>query len=96
MREPDITKNILVLSRNNPTEAMRVAAGLTIFGHVIELVFMNKKLTEAEANSEQGELLELCDIVPTTTVPALQECFELLDTQALARQIMHADLVINL
>jgi len=94
MTEPD--KNILVLARNNPTEAMRVAAGLTIFGHKIELVFMNRVLTEAEAEGEQGELLELCEIEPRTTVRAMKEYFDLLDTEALAEQIVNADLVINL
>jgi len=90
------TKSILVLARNCPTEAMRVAAGLTIFGHEIDLVFMNRKLTEEEAQSEQGELLELCEIVPQTTVSAMQEHFKLLDSDALAEQLMNADLVINL
>jgi len=94
--DADLTKNILVLSRNNPTEAMRVAAGLTIFGHVIELVFMHRKLTESEAESEQGELLELCDIVPKTTVSSMQQFFQLIDSEGLARQVANADLVINL
>jgi len=90
------TKSILVLARNSPTEAMRVAAGLTIFGHEIDLVFMNRELTEAEAQSEQGELLELCEIEPQTTVDAMKEHFTLLDTNSLAEQIVKADLVINL
>jgi len=90
------TKEILVLARNNPTEAMRVAAGLTIFGHQINLVFMNRELTEKEAESEQGELLELCEIVPQTTVSAMQDHFKLLDQKALADQILNADAVINL
>ncbi len=96
MTEPDNTKNILVLARNNPTEAMRVAAGLTIFGHVIALVFMSRILTEAEADSEQSELLELCEIVPKTTVSAMDEYFEYLDANALAEALGNADLVINL
>lgn len=96
MTEPDSTKNVLVLARNNPTEAMRVAAGLTIFGHVIELVFMSRTLTEAEADSEQSELLELCEIVPKTTVSAMDEYFEHLDANGLAEALISADLVINL
>ena len=31
-------RNLLVLGRRNHTEAMRVAAGLTIFGHKVRLV----------------------------------------------------------
>lgn len=89
-------KNILVLARNEPLEAMRVAAGLTIFGHDIGLVFMNRELTEAQAESEQGELLELCEIVPQTTVVSMRQHFKLLDPPALAAQIVKADMVINL
>ena len=86
----------MVLARNEPTEAMRVAAGLTIFGHDIELVFLQRELTEDEANSEQAELLELCEIVPQTTVAGMQEYFNLLDTDALASLINRTDMVINL
>lgn len=89
-------KRILVLARNEPIEAMRVAAGLTIFGHKIELVFMHRELTEAEAESEQGELLELCEIVPQTTVAAMQKYFTLLDAKALASLMQNTDMVINL
>lgn len=99
MTDPDTAnknKNVLVLARNNPLEAMRVAAGLTIIGHEIELVFMHRELTEGEANSEQGELLELCDIVPQTTVSEMQQHFNLLDPSALAGLIKNSDMVINL
>jgi len=89
-------KRIVVLARNEPTEAMRVAAGLTIFGHQVELIFMQRMLTEEEADSEQSELLELCDIVPLTTVSEMQEYFELLDTAALAARFENVDTVINL
>ncbi|MBX2882713.1 MAG: hypothetical protein KTR32_22375 [Granulosicoccus sp.] len=89
-------RHLLVLARNNPLEAMRVAAGLTIFGHHVELVLMNRELTEEESESEQGELLELCEIQPLTTVPGMQQYFEFLDSQALAKRLLNADGVINL
>lgn len=89
-------KQLLVLARNEPVEAMRVAAGLTIVGHSVELVFMNRVLTSEEADSEHGELLELCEIEPKTTVEAMQQYFPLLNKQALATQITRADIVINL
>ena len=89
-------KQVLVLARNEPVEAMRVAAGLTIVGHDVKLIFMSRMLTEEEAASEHGELLELCDIEPMTTVEAMQEHFGLLDHKALANQLTSADVVVNL
>ena len=89
-------KNVVVLARNELTEAMRVAAGLTIVGHRISLVFMHRELTIEEANSEQGELLELCEIVPQTTVANMQEHFTLLKPETLATMITDAEIVISL
>jgi hypothetical protein len=96
MNDQNNNKHLLVLARNEPVEAMRVAAGLTIVGHSVGLVFMNRALTHEEAQSEHGELLELCDIEPVTTVPEMQEHFALLSPQALAEKITEADVVLNL
>ena len=89
-------KKVLVLARNNMLEAMRVAAGLTIVDHEVTLVFMSRVLTASEANSEQAELLELVDIEPLTTVPAMQAHFRLLTEEDLGQQINAAQVVINL
>ena len=89
-------KNILVLARDDPREAMRVAAGLTIANHAVQLVFMNRALTDDEADCEQAEMLELCEIVPQTTVASMQQYFTLLDAAALAAHIDASDMVINL
>lgn len=61
-------KNVLVLANQDVTEAMRVAAGLTIFGHHVDLVFVDKVVEETEANFEQAEMLELCEIEPASLV----------------------------
>lgn len=90
------TKHILVLGRRDHTEAMRVAAGLTIFGHEVRLVFMTEPVAETEANAEQAELLELSDIVPETTVEAMAEDLTLLDAAALGEAMANADRVVNL
>lgn len=89
-------KQLLVLARNQPVEAMRVAAGLTIVGHSVDLIFMHRSLTGEEAESEHAELLELCDIVPMTTVAEMQEHLTLLDDKALALIAARADVVISL
>ncbi len=89
-------KKILVLGRRDHTEAMRVAAGLTIFGHEVRLVFMTEPVADTEANAEQAELLELSDIVPETTVPEMAEDLTLLDAGALGAAIAAADRVVSI
>ena len=89
-------KKILVLGRRDHTEAMRVAAGLTIFGHEVRLVFMTEPVADTEANAEQAELLELSDIVPETTVPEMGEDLALLDAAALGAAIADADRVVSI
>jgi hypothetical protein len=61
-------KKLLVLARRDHAEAMRVAAGLTIFGHAVSLVFMDRPVAETAENAANAELLELTGIEPQTTV----------------------------
>ena len=89
-------KRILVLGRRDHTEAMRVAAGLTIFGHAVRLVFMTGPVAETDANAEQAELLELSDIVPETTVAAMADDLAFLDAAQLGAAIADSDRVVNL
>jgi hypothetical protein len=89
-------KKILVLGRRDHTEAMRVAAGLTIFGHEVRLVFMTEPVADTDANAEQAELLELSDIVPETTVPEMADDLTLLDAGALGAAIADADRVVSI
>lgn len=90
------TKHILVLARRNHTEAMRVAAGLTIFGHKIRLVFMSEPLADTEANAQQAELLELSDIEPETTLKEMADDVPFLNAEALGQAVSTATLVVNL
>ncbi|MCA1978436.1 MAG: hypothetical protein HXY29_02840 [Rhodocyclaceae bacterium] len=89
-------KNILVLARRDHAEAMRVAAGLTIFGHRVGLVFMDRPVEESAENAANAELLEMCDIVPQTTVATMADELKLLDPTALAAVMDGADLVLSL
>ena len=93
----DIRKaNLLVLARRDHVEAMRVAAGLTISGHRVRLVFMDRPVSAETVNSEHAELLELSDIVPETTVEAMREDMPYLDVPAFSRALEEADGVVNL
>jgi hypothetical protein len=66
-------KRLLVLARRDHAEAMRVAAGLTIFGHAVSLVFMDRPVEESAENAANAELLELTGIAPQTTVAEMAE-----------------------
>lgn len=88
------TKSVLIIGRRDPTEAMRVAAGLTIFGHQPSIVF-TVAVPETPANEEMAELLEFSDVEAKTTViggGALPE----IGAEALATAILEADEVINI
>ena len=90
------TKKITVLGRDNHAEAMRVAAGLTIYGHEVRIVFMSEAVAETEENAKQAELLELADIIPETTVPEMAEDLAFLDSASLAQVINESDQIINI
>lgn len=89
-------KKILVLARRDHAEAMRVAAGLTIFGHAVGLVFMTGPVAESEENAANAELLELTGIEPQTTVAEMAADLPLLDPAALAAAMTGADIVLSL
>ncbi len=84
------------MGRDNHAEAMRVAAGLTIYGHEVRIVFMDKIVAETEENAKQAELLELADILPETTVSAMSDELVFLDSVALAQVITESDQIINI
>lgn len=88
--------NLLVLARRDHTEAMRVAAGLTIFGHAVRIVFMTGPVAETDENAAQAELLELSDIVPETTIKEMADQLRCLDAASLADAMAKADHVVSL
>ncbi len=90
------TKKITVLGRDNHAEAMRVAAGLTIYGHEVRIVFMNETVAETEENAKQSELLELADIIPETTISEMADDLPFLNSTALAQVIDESDHIINI
>ena len=89
-------KKLLVLARRDHAEAMRVAAGLTIFGHAVSLIFMDRPVEETAENAAGAELLELSGIEPQTTVAAMADDLPLLDADGLAQAFAAADVVVSL
>lgn len=88
------TRHILVLGRCDHTEAMRVAAGLTIFGHTVRLVLMTAPVTDTPENALQAETLELAGIEPETTIAG--QGIAAIDDHALAAAIATASAIISL
>lgn len=93
---PNRERKLLVLARRDPTEAMRVAAGLTIFGHQVGLVLMTGPVAETPENAAQVELLEITGITPQTTVAAMADDLRFLDAAALASAMADADAILSL
>ncbi|HER25684.1 MAG TPA: hypothetical protein ENI69_01100 [Rhodospirillales bacterium] len=89
-------KSILVLARRDHTEAMRVAAGLTIVGNDVRLILMTGPVAETDANAAQAELLDLSDITPETTVTEMADELHFLDAVALGQAIVESDRVVSL
>lgn len=89
-------RKLLVLARRDHAEAMRVAAGLTIVGHAVNLVFMDRPVEPTPEIAANAELLELTGIEPATTVPAMADDLPLLDADGLARMLAAADAVLSL
>jgi hypothetical protein len=87
-------KRIVVLARRDPGEAMRVAAGLTIFGHEIRLVFM-QPVEESPQLAAMTELLELAGIVPETALQAMAGELRYLDGAALGAAVAAAAAVVS-
>ena len=88
------TRQILVLACRDHAEAMRVSAGLTIFGHTVELIFTDRIVEESEENMAQAELLELSDIEPVSLIedPNLAQ----IDFEQFNQYLERAEHVINL
>ena len=82
-------KKILVLARNDHTEAMRVAGGLTIFGHSVEIVFVDRPIDETPENLEQAELLEITEIEPVSLVS--DPNMETINQAEFASRLLRAD-----
>ncbi len=57
-------KTVVIIARRDPVEAMRVAAGITVFGHHVSLVFAHGLLESSPEIMEGAELIELADVAP--------------------------------
>ena len=82
-------KKILVVARDDAEEAMRVAAGLTIFGHEVRFLFAGQFEVKPRFE-ENAELLELADVDEIATLVPFAECDEVSAEEA-AMFLVQAD-----
>ncbi len=81
-------KNILIIAKRNQTEALRVAAGLTLLDDRVKVDAL-KKLADTPQVAEHMEVLEFADI----PLDDLSQDFPDGTALRLARHIMNADVV---
>ena len=96
MNQASEIKNLLVLARRDPIEAMRVAAGLTIHDHQVQILFLCEADLGTEEAKEYLELLEFSEIVPKTILPSMGNQIECLDGLGASRLMEEADQTISL
>ena len=96
MNQASEIKNLLVLARRDPIEAMRVAAGLTIHDHQVQILFLCEADLGTEEAKEYLELLEFSEIVPKTILPSMGNQIECLDGLDASRLLEEADQTISL
>ena len=82
--------------RPRDTHEQSLSAGLTIFGHAVRLVFMDRPVEESAENAANAELLEITGIEPQTTVAGMADDLPLLDAADLAAALAAADAVLSL
>ena len=95
MNQASEIKNLLVLARRDPIEAMRVAAGLTIHDHQVQILFLCEADLGTEEAKEYLELLEFSEIVPKI-LPSMGNQIECLDGLNASCIMEEADQTISL
>ena len=82
-------KKILVVASDDAEEAMRVAAGLTIFRHQVRFLFHDSYEITPRVE-DHAELLVLADVEEICTLVPFAECDEVSADQA-ARLLTESD-----
>ena len=88
-----MNKRILVLARRDASEAMRVAAGLTIRNNAVDFVFMIKPARTPSGAIKNFDMLQLAEILPRSIIKGIPDtvaCDNLSDL------IQQADRVVSL
>lgn len=82
-------KKVLVVAASDAEEAMRVAAGLTIFGHKVEFLF-TEAVDVTALFQERAELLDLADIDQVCSAVPFEEC-DVVSAKQISQMITNCD-----
>jgi len=88
-----MNKRILVLARRDASEAMRVAAGLTIRNNAVDFVFMIEPTRTSTGKIENFDMLQLAEILPRSLIKSIPDT---VPCDNLADLIQQADRVVSL
>ena len=80
-----MTKNILVVAKNNKVEALRVAIGLVLLSDVVKVVVIGE-LDDTPAIASQREVMEFadvpCELLPDTADQSIRLATEMASADA--------------
>ncbi|HKJ88732.1 MAG TPA: hypothetical protein VKA48_09520 [Gammaproteobacteria bacterium] len=62
-------KRVAILVRYNQPEALRVAGGMTLADHQVDVYVLDRPLADSPAVEEQMEVLEFAEVEPVSTIP---------------------------
>ena len=91
-----IGRDVLILARRDPQEAMRVAAGMTVRGHKVSFVFLSLPKRLENGAVDKIAMLELTGIKPQTTLKELDDVAKVITGSELASTLSGAERVISL
>ena len=80
-----MTKNILVVAKNNKVEALRVAIGLVLLSDIVKVVVIGE-LDDTQAIASQREVMEFadvsCELLPDTADQSIRLATEMASADA--------------
>ncbi|MFP4561606.1 MAG: hypothetical protein ACLFRB_10410 [Thiohalorhabdus sp.] len=89
-------KQVAVLVRHNQAEALRVAGGMTLTDHAVDVYVLDEPLADTPAVEEQMEVLEFADVEPISAVPGQEGPGGSVSPAALAERLPGYDAVLAL
>ena len=89
-------KNILMLARRDPREAMRVTAGLAVRGHHLTFYFLVPPEKDPSGRIINLEMLEVMEIDAKTLLPGLEGIATLQTKAELSQAMAKADHVVSI
>ena len=87
-------KKVAVLVRQNQSEALRVAGGLTLADHDVAVYVLDRSLADTPEVEEQLEVLEFAEIEPINALSGEDGLGDRIDLATLAHRLPSYDAVL--